>query len=116
MVMSTKERIDYCFMSGPLQDFDGLTWPQKGEPLPGGVETEQFNRDPANVRAARRVDNETDLRDWFGGRRSIPATEEIKGLGSYGRTLTILSADVFADDEDEEHELDERWTPRFRRR
>lgn len=115
MVMSAGDRIDYSFMSKPLQDFDGLTWPRKAQPLPAGVETERFNRDSANVRTARRAESETDLRDWFGGRRPIPATEEIIGLGSYGRTLTILSSEILADEEDEDDDLEERWTPRFRR-
>ena len=52
--------------------------------------------------------------DWFGGSRSVPLTEEIVGLGEYGRTLTILSTDTFADDDDEDGDLEERWTPRLR--
>jgi hypothetical protein len=115
MVVSTGPRIDYCFMSKPLQDFDGLEWPRKGQPLPGGTKTDLFNADPENVRLARRANGETELREWFGGRRSIPGTEEVVGLGGYGRTLTILSSDIFADDEDEGEDLEERWTPRFRR-
>ncbi len=115
MVVSTGPRIDYCFMSKPLQDFDGLEWPRKGQPLPGGTKTDLFNADADNVRLSRRGNGETELRDWFGGNRSIPATEELVGLGSYGKTLTILSCDVFADDEDEDEDLEERWTPRFRR-
>lgn len=116
MVMSTGACVDYCFMSGPLQDFDGLAWPRKGQPLPGGVETDRFNRNPANIRTASRVETETDLRDWFGGPRKIPATEEIVGLGKYGKTLTILSTDLFADDErEDDDDIEENWTPRFRR-
>lgn len=116
MVMSAGDYIEYLFMSKTLQDFNDLTWPRKGEPLPAGVKTEQFNRDEANVRIARRAEADTDLREWFGGRRPIPALEEIIGLGSYGRTLTILSTDIFADDPDEEDELDERWAVGFSRR
>jgi hypothetical protein len=115
MVVSTGPRIDYCFMSKPLLDFDGLEWPRKGQPLPGGTKTDLFNADPENVRLARRANGETELREWFGGRRSIPGTEEVVGLGGYGRTLTILSSDIFADDENEGEDLEERWTPRFRR-
>lgn len=59
--------------------------------------------------------SETELRNWFDRHRSIPGTEEVVGLGGYGRTLTILSCDVFADDEDEDEDLEEHWTPRFRR-
>lgn len=115
MLVSTGPRIDYCFMSKPLQDFDGLEWPRKGQPLPAGTQTDLFNADPDNVQLARRAEGETELRDWFGGRRSIPAKEEVVGLGSYGRTLTILSSEIFAEDEDEEQDLEERWSVRFRR-
>jgi hypothetical protein len=37
------------------------------------------------------------------------------GLGSYGKTLTVLSSEVFADEEDEDQDLEERWTARFQR-
>ncbi len=115
MIVSTGPRIDYCFMSKALQDFDGLEWPRKGQPLPAGTRTDLFNTDPENVGLARRANGEAELREWLGGRRSIPGTEEVVGLGGYGRTLTILSSDIFADDEDEDEDLEERWTPRFRR-
>jgi Zn-dependent peptidase ImmA (M78 family) len=115
MVVSTGPRIDYCFMSGLLQDFDALEWPRKGQQLPAGTETDRFNADPGNIRTAKRADAESELRDWFGGKRSIPGTEEIIGLGRYGRTLTILSTEIFADDEDEDEDLEERWDVRFRR-
>jgi Zn-dependent peptidase ImmA (M78 family) len=115
MLVSRGPRIEYCFMSRALQDFDGLEWLRKGQPLPTGTQTERFNADPGNIRWARRADSETNLRDWFGGRRSIPGTEEIIGLGSYAKTLTILSSDIFADEEDEDEVVEERWTARFRR-
>ena len=115
MVVSTGPRIDYCFMSGALQDFDGLEWPRKGQQVPAGTQTDRFNADADNIRLARRADTESELRDWFGGKRSIPGTEEIVGLGRYGKTLTILSTEIFADDEDEDEDLEERWEVRFRR-
>ena len=65
---------------------------------------------------ARRRNAETDLRDWFAGPRPIPGAEEVIGLGAYGKTLTVLSSAIFPDDEEEEDEdLEERWTPRFRK-
>ena len=115
MIVSSGPRIDYCFMSGPLRDFDELEWPRKGQLLPAGTETDRFNADPENIRAAQHAVVEAELRDWFGGPRSIPGTEEIVGLGRYGKTLTILSSELFADDEDEDEDLEERWEVRFRR-
>ena len=112
MIMSSGSLIEYCFMSEPLQDFEELERPRKGQELPVGSETEQFNADPANISGAQRAYAKVELRDWFGGRRSIPGTEEIVGLGRYGKTLTILSSEVFADEEDED-ELEESWEPSF---
>ena len=115
MVMSTGSRIDYCFMSGPLRDFDRLEWPRKDQLLPDGTETDRFNADSDKVKHAQQAEADADLRSWFGGPRSIPGTEEIIGLGGYGKTLTILSSEIFADDEDEEGELEESWQHRFHR-
>ena len=59
--------------------------------------------------------------DWLGGTRSARVTEEVVGLGSYGKTLTVLSSEVIGqelpelDDESEDDDLRERWTPRFRK-
>ncbi len=115
VVMSAGERIDYCFMSRSLQDFKDLEWPWKGQPLPGAVETDSFNRVPENVLRAERAVAETDLRDWFGGQRSVEATEEVLGLGRYCKTLTVITSSAFADDEEEDDVLDVSWTPEFRR-
>ncbi|MCY3605181.1 MAG: ImmA/IrrE family metallo-endopeptidase [Gammaproteobacteria bacterium] len=115
MIVSTRPRIDYCFMSGPMKDFKGLDWPRRGQLLPKDSMTERFNLEPRNIRAAKRAEAEVDLRLWFGTQRKIPGTEEIVGLGRYGKTLTILTSTIFADDEDEESELEEGWKPKFRR-
>ena len=41
--------------------------------------------------------------------------EEIKGLGFYGKTLTVLTGMEHPDLlEDEDAELERSWTPRFR--
>lgn len=65
MLVSAGPRIDYCFMSGALQDFDALEWPRKGQPLPAGTETDRFNADADNVRLAHRANAESELRDWL---------------------------------------------------
>jgi hypothetical protein len=115
VVVSTGATIDYCFMSESLKEFENLDWLKKGETVPVGVETRSFNLDPENVRLARRSAADADLRDWFRGRRSLVGTEEIVGLGAYGKTLTVLTTEAVADEEDEEDELKERWAVRFRR-
>lgn len=47
-----------------------------------------------------------DLREWFGGTRSLSATEQVMGLGDYGKTVTVLTA---IDIEDQIEEFEETW-------
>ncbi len=116
VVVSTGQIIDYCFMSGALRNLDGLAWIKKGTPLPNSCETRRFNASLGNVRNGLDAEDETNLADWFGGRRSVKGLEEVVGLGSYGKTLTVLTFNTLPDDEDEEAEedLERSWTPRFR--
>ncbi|MBY0335661.1 MAG: ImmA/IrrE family metallo-endopeptidase [Acetobacteraceae bacterium] len=116
VVVSSGPRIDYAFLSDAMREFAGVTWPRKGDLLPDGTATERFNADPENVRQRKRLAQEADLRAWFGTRRRIDATEEVVGLGEYGRTLTVITTDSLPEEADEEDQLEESWTPRFRRR
>ena len=52
--------------------------------------------------------------DWLGGSYSVEFTEDVVGLGGYGRTLTILAARsaVDVDEVQENEELVESWRPR----
>ena len=117
IVLSTGKQINYCFMSDELKELDGLDWIKKHELLPVNSATFAFNKDIVRVNQADRTDGTSDLQDWFGGRHSIEITEEIVGLGSYGKTLTVLTAEDLPDPEEleEEDDLAESWTPKFRR-
>ena len=52
---------------------------------------------------------------------ALDAKQEVRGLGCYRKTLTVLSVPSLVDetfqdeDEDEDADLEESWTPRFRR-
>ena len=113
IVVSQDDRVRYAFISNELKAFRGVRGPRAGSRLPD-VPTAFFNKSPENVSQRRREDHETPMSDWFEGARSVTLCEQILGLGSYGRTLTVLTCDTFADDDDEE-DLEEQWTPRFRR-
>jgi hypothetical protein len=118
IIVSTGQRIDFCFLSGAMKTLQELAWPRKGSPLPRSSETARFNADPGRVAQAEHSEAEIDIMEWLGGRRSVTVTEEVVGLGTYGKTLTVLSSDsigIEADEDDDEEELVESWTPRFRR-
>ena len=72
------------------------------------------------MRTGARDSGDGRLNDWMGGERVYRVQEEVVGLGQYGRTLTVLiceglSADKESEYDDEEAELIESWTQKFRR-
>jgi IrrE N-terminal-like domain len=116
IVVSTGDRIDHCFMSDELKTIADIDWLRKRESVPRGTATFEFNTDDANVRSGARRDGTSNLQDWFGGRYDVEVTEDVIGLGSYGKTLTVLY-DIDLPDEEErtdEDSMRESWKPRFR--
>ncbi len=117
IVVSVGDLIDHCFMSDELKTLDGIDWLRKRETLPRGTATFGFNQDDENIKTGARADGTSNLQDWFGGRYDIEVTEDVIGLGSYGKTLTVLYEIALPDDEERaaEDSLQASWTPRFRR-
>jgi Zn-dependent peptidase ImmA (M78 family) len=121
VILSTGNTVDWCFMSDGLKQAESLKWLRKGTLVPAGTVTESFNARPENVRTAQKDSGDGRLNDWIDAGRIYKVTEEVVGLGSYGRTLTVLTCRHLTmrvegdDEEDNEEELIEGWTPRFRR-
>lgn len=120
VVISTGPAIDFCFMSDAMKSLPQLTWLRKGSPVPKDTETARLNSDSSRVLKGDRTVNEIDVMDWLGGNRSAIVTEEVVGLGKYGKTLTVLSSESIGqasedDDEADDVGLVEQWTPHFRR-
>ena len=121
VIMSTGGVIDYCFLSEAMKSLPKRDWLRKGSPLPAGTATVRLAGEPARVLAGERIADEIDVRDWLGGTKSLAVSEESVGLGYYGKVLTILVAPgaggygEMDDGRDEESDLIESWTPRFRR-
>lgn len=116
VIRSSGRTIDYAFMSNSLKDFPSLDWIRKGMPLANQTVTYRFNADIDNVHKAARDDGVSVLQDWFGGQHRQEVVEEVIGLGSYGKTLTVLTGMEPPDEiDDEDYDLEEAWTPRFRR-
>jgi hypothetical protein len=109
------------FVDVPAKQFPSICFFSVRLPVPQRTATATFNARAHAVRDCERASDESDCLDWLGGRRSVKLVEEVLGLGSYGKTLTVLSmemppaSDDDEEEEDEEANLMESWTPRFRR-
>lgn len=121
VIMSTGLVIDYCFLSDAMKSLPDLGWLRKGSPVPDATDTARFNVDAGRVLRAERSINQLDVLSWLGGTRSVLVTEEVVGLGRYGKTLTVLSSESIGQNDDGDDDSDnnedglvESWTPRFR--
>lgn len=120
VIVSTGPVIDYCILSTAMKSLPDLTWLRRGSPIPQNTATARLNARPDAVLNGERIVDDVDALDWLGGKRSVTLCEEVAGLGSYGKTLTVLSSNSLvveaeSDDDESEEDLIERWTPRFRR-
>ena len=117
IIVSRGGIIDHCFMSGALKQLNGIDWIKKREGVPRNTATFAFNQISTNVEHGIRVEETSNLQHWFGGKRRIEISEDVVGLGRYGKTLTVLYDIDLPEPEDEEDEdnLIESWTPRFKR-
>lgn len=121
IVISTGPTIDFCFMSETIKSLPQLSWLRKGTPVPRGTATAQLNASADRVADGERAEADIDIMDWLGGVRGVRATEEVIGLGNYGKTLTVITCPSLQDesygkdDDEDEEDLTARWTPRFHR-
>ena len=121
IVISTGPTVDFCFISETIKSLPQLSWLRKGTPVPRGTATAQLNASADRVADGERAEADIDIMDWLGGVRSVRATEEVIGLGNYGKTLTVITCPSLQDesygkdDDEDEEDLTARWTPRSHR-
>lgn len=120
IVVSRNDTIDYCFMSEKMKALQGIDWPRKGMPVPSDTVTEAILQRSDIEQEEARAEGEVEIATWLGGQGTLAAWEEVVGLGSYGRVLTVLTCPDLVDKDDFEEQdsdeaLEESWTPRFRR-
>lgn len=100
VVISTGSTVNYCFTSSAMRSIRGYKHPLKGSLLPRDSLTRVFNQTESNILSAHREDDSADLIGWFHADNEIDASEEVIGLGDYGKTLTIITAELSNDEED----------------
>ncbi len=116
VIVSSENRVEYCFLSEHLKNLRGLTWLKKGDLIAPRSTTAAFNRIPSNIAQAKKEEGSCNLDEWLDGAPAIEINEDVIGLGSYGKTLTVLFTDEELEDEDEsEEDEDELPTQRWKR-
>lgn len=111
IVISSGSLVEYSFSSPAMYKIKGYTHLRKGVAIPRNTLTYSFNQARNKIERSERECNDIDLMHWFNTDREINANEEIIGLGTYNKTLTIITANTI---EDNDEETDDNWDePRF---
>ena len=115
VIVSEETKVDFCFLSASMKSLPEISWPAKKSPVPSNSLTARFNKKIKLITQAEHEEDEIDVRDWLNGNKSFQVKEEVQGLGSYGKTLTVLSysGDIEEIINDEEDKLLDSWTPSF---
>lgn len=112
IIVSVGSRIDHWVMSESLKAVDGIDWLHKREAVPRNTPTFTFNRVAENVRSAMRIEESSNPQDWFGGHRRIGIGEDVVGLGSYDKTLTVIHDINLPEPEEYEARTRQLWSSR----
>ena len=122
VIVSHRGIVEFMTASTPFRQIPGIEWLRRGDPLPGDTASSRFASARDWVGTGSTVEDGSRLHDWFSAAPRRDVREDVVGLGSYGRLLTVLSAEF--DDKESEEEEDEpeddyiaRWEEgRFRRK
>ncbi len=115
VIVNEGTKIDFCFLSQSMKSLPEISWPTKKSLVPAHSLTAKLNKKSKQSPQTEYEEDEIDVRDWLGGNKSFPVKEEVQKLGSYGKTLTVLSysEDIEEIINDEEDKLLDSWTPHF---
>ncbi|QNN23366.1 ImmA/IrrE family metallo-endopeptidase [Planctomycetales bacterium ZRK34] len=93
VIISEGTSISCSFQSEAFKEIHGTHFFRKGTPVPAGTCTAEFNKDSQKVRRSSKAGAWASLDDWFDDAPQIEIKEDVVGLGSYGKTLTLLFLD-----------------------
>jgi hypothetical protein len=92
VVVSTDGVVDYCIRSKDLIDQVGyMEFLKKGSKLPKYTKSHKMSKDPVAIQAADTEECEGRWNTWFGTDNG-EIFEEVRGLGKYGKVLTVLTS------------------------
>lgn len=90
VIMSEGNKVHWCFMSEALRSVPKIRWIEKGSRLPPGTHTADYNKHKEKILNNVRDAGWSNLDHWFDDAPDVEMKEDIIGLGTYGRTLTVL--------------------------
>ncbi|XHR27497.1 MAG: ImmA/IrrE family metallo-endopeptidase [Chthoniobacteraceae bacterium] len=117
VVVSHMGQIEFMTASDAFKQIKGINWLKKKDLLPMGTASHRFAGDTKWIQSCDVVEIKCQLFEWFPETDRRTVEEEVVGLGSYGRLLTVLvTEDDECEDDDDETGSDDyidRWKHGF---
>jgi len=112
-IVSHEGRVEFMSASESFKGIPGIKWLKRGDPLPSKIPSSARSLDEEWITTCDIAEEGSLLNDWFPGAPALEAEEDIVGLGSYGRLLTILLPEWNPEEEEEEDSKSDDWTERW---
>jgi hypothetical protein len=113
VIVSHLGAVEFMTASDSFKQIPGIDWLRKRDALPEAVPSKRFSTDIEWIRTCDIAKEGCSLSGWFANVRDREVEEDVVGLGSYERLLTVLVTDEEAeeedDDEGEQDEYIDRW-------
>jgi Zn-dependent peptidase ImmA (M78 family) len=114
VIVSRLGVVEFMTASTSFKQIPGIDWLRKRDSLPSEVPSKRFSTDLEWIRACHIAEEGGRLSAWFPGTRDREVEEDVVGLGSYERLLTVLMTEETesGDDDDDEGGQDDyidRW-------
>jgi Zn-dependent peptidase ImmA (M78 family) len=107
--------VEFMTASDTFKQIPGLGWLRKRDALPPNVPSARFSTDREWIEACNISEEGGQLSAWFPGGRDREVEEDVVGLGSYGRLLTVLMTDAPETEEDDDGEEQDDYIDRWKR-
>lgn len=98
IVVSSELKIEYCVISKVLEAVPHLRRPPRGEILSRTTATYRLQKLLQQGDSCTNLSNTGTLDDWFEDTTDLEVTEEALFLGSYGKTLTVITCELDPDE------------------
>ena len=120
VVVSCRGIVEFMTASEPFRS-GGIGWLERGDLLSHKVPSSRLALDETWINSSQVVQEGTYLDHWFASAPHVEIEEDVVGLGSYGRMLSVLfmdwSPEEQLEDDSEEDDYIERWKDgRFRKK
>lgn len=102
VILSHLGVVEFMTASDSFKQIPGIDWLRKRDSLPSEVPSKRFSTDLEWIRACHIAEEGGSLSAWFPGMRDREVEEDVVGLGSYERLLTVLMTDESETEEDDE--------------